>query len=86
MGSSYSGFWANILQQSEYKFLAIVAIKKLVIVSATYLAGKGFSALVNIKIKKRNRLKYVDELMRGASEELILPRIKKKCSTISRRT
>ena len=75
MGSSYSEFLANMLQQCEYRSLAIIAIKKLAIVPATYLAGKGFSALVNIKNKKQNRLKYVDELMRGALEELILPRI-----------
>ena len=43
----------------------------------TYLVEKGFSALVDIKNKKRNRLKMVDELMRGVLDEQILPQIEK---------
>ena len=39
-------------QQSEYKPLAIIAVKKLVIMPTTSLAKKGFSALFNIKNKK----------------------------------
>ena len=43
----------------------------------TYLAERGFSVLVDIKTKKRNRLKSIDELMRGALEKLILLRREK---------
>ena len=43
----------------------------------TYLAKKSFSVLVDIKTKKRNMLKSIDELMRGALEKLILPRREK---------
>ena len=45
--------------------------------TTTFLAEKGFSALV----EKRNRLKVVDELMRGALEKQILPQIEKNSST-----
>ena len=40
----------------------------------TYLAEKGFSVLVDIKTKQSNRLKSIDELMRGALDKLILSR------------
>ena len=43
----------------------------------TYLAEKGFSFLVDIKTKKRNRLKSIDELKHGALEKLVLPRREK---------
>ena len=39
------------------------------------MAEKGFSALVDIKSKKRFILKNVAEFIHGALEELILPRI-----------
>ena len=71
----YSEFWIHILQQPEYKSLATIALKKLVILPTTYMAENGFSALVDFK-SKGNILKHVDELMRGALEELVLPRIK----------
>ena len=74
---NYSDFWVKILQSSQYKFLATIAVKKLVLMPTTYLAERGFSVLVDIKTKKRNRLKSIDELMRGALEKLILPRREK---------
>ena len=64
-----------MLQLSEYKFLAIIAVKKLLIMPTTYMTEKGFSALVDIKQKKWSCFKNVDELMRGALKELILARI-----------
>ena len=73
---SYSDIWVKMLQHFEYKYLATIAVNKLVMMPPTYLAKKGFSALVDIKNKKRNRLKIVDELMRGALEEQLLPQIK----------
>ena len=75
---SYSNFWVIMLHNSEYKPLATIAVNKLVMMPTTYLVEKGFSALVDIKNKKRNRLKMVDELMRGALEEQILPQIETK--------
>ena len=52
-----------MVQDSEYKPLATIAVYKQVMMPTTYLAEKGFSALVNTKNKKRNRLKMVNELM-----------------------
>ena len=63
-------------QQSEYKPLAIIAVKKLVIMPTTSLAKKKvFLHCLTSKTKTRNRFKNIDELMRGALEKLILPRI-----------
>ena len=58
-----------MLQDSAYKPVGSIAVNKLVVMPTTYLAKKGFSALVDIKNKKRNMLKMVDDLMRGALEE-----------------
>ena len=66
-----------MLQDSQYESLATVAVNKLVMMSTAYPAEKGFSAVVEIKNKKKNRLKMVVELMRGALEEKILPQIEK---------
>ena len=78
---SYSDFWAKILQNTEYKSRATIAVNKLVMMPTTYLAENGFSGLVEIKNKKRKRLKMVDELMRGALEEKLLPQIENISST-----
>jgi len=40
----------------------------------TYLSEQGFSALVEIKSKKRNSIKEIDNLMRGALETRLQPR------------
>ena len=52
-----------MLYDSEYESIATIAVNKLVMMPTTYLAEKGFSALVEIKNKKRNMLKMVNELM-----------------------
>ena len=39
---SYSNFWVKMLQDSEYKPLATIAVNKLVMMPTTYLAEKGF--------------------------------------------
>ena len=70
---SYSDFWVRMLQDSEYKPLGTIAVNKLVMMPTNYLAEKRFSAPVYIK----NRLKIVDELMRGAFEDQTLPQIEK---------
>ena len=79
---SYSDFWVKMLQDSEYESLANVAVNKLVMIPTTYLAEKGFWDLVEIKNKKRSRLNMVDELIRGALEEKILPQIEKLAQQI----
>ena len=71
---TYSNYWVEVLQNSRYNCLATIALDKLVMMPTTYLAEKGFSALVDIKNKKRNRIIRVDELMRGALERDITPR------------
>ena len=43
----------------------------------TYLVEKGFKTLVKIKTKKKIKLKKLDELLRGALETDIKPRIEK---------
>ena len=60
---SYRNFWTSILDEKEFKSLAILALRRLVMMPTTYMAEKGFSVLVGIKTKKRNRLKSVDDLM-----------------------
>ena len=40
----------------------------------TYLCEQGFSALVEIKLKKRKSIKDFDMMMRGALETRLLPR------------
>ena len=52
-----------MLQDSAYESLATIAVNKLALIPTTYLIEKGFTALVDIKNKKRNMLKMVDELM-----------------------
>ena len=50
-----------MLQNSQY--FATIAANKLVMMPTIYLAEKGFSTIVDIKNKKTNRLKIIDELM-----------------------
>ena len=79
---SYSDFWTSILGEKGFQSLATLALTTLVMMPTTYMAEKGFSVLVDIKTKKRNRLKSVDDLMRGALEKLIQPRKEKIAETI----
>ena len=74
---SYGDFWVNLLKIDEYSGLATAALQKLVIMPTTYLSEKEFSCLVDLKDKKRNRLKCIDTVMRGALENLISPRYEK---------
>ena len=57
---SYLDFWVKMLQDSEYESLNTIAVNKLVMIPTTYLTEKDFSVIVDIKNKKRNRLKMVD--------------------------
>ena len=65
----HAEFWVGALD-GAYKDLAIQALKVLVQNPTTYLAEKGFSALVDIKTSKRSCVlnETLDDLMRGALE------------------
>ena len=80
--SSYGNFWTSLLHEKGAKEIATIALQKLSMMPTTYLAEKGFSVLTDIKMKKWNRLKSVDDFMRGALEETIHPRILKIASSI----
>ena len=64
-----AGFWVEALDETN-KDLAIQALKVLVQNPTTYLAEKGFSALVDIKASKRSCVlnETLDDLMRAALE------------------
>ena len=70
----HAEFWIGVLD-GAYKDLAIQALKVLVQNPTTYLAEKGFSALVDIKTSKRSCVlnETLDDLMRGALEQDIEP-------------
>ena len=70
----HAEFWVGALD-GAYKDLAIQALKVLVQNPTTYLAEKGFSALVDIKTLKRSCVlnETLDDLMRGALEQDIEP-------------
>ena len=70
----HAEFWVGALDRA-YKDLAIQALKVLVQNPTTYLAEKGFSALVDIKTSKRSCVlnETHDDLMRGALEQDIMP-------------
>ena len=67
-------FGSELLMEHT-KDLAIQALKVLVQNPTTYLAEKGFSALVDIKTSKRSCVlnETLDDLMRGALEQDIEP-------------
>ena len=70
----YNGdFCVSLIQFPEYQTLAEEALSILVHMVTTYLSEKGFSALVDIKTKKRNALLDLDPLMRGALETSTTP-------------
>ena len=50
---NYSDFWVKILHSSQYKFLATIAVKQLVLIPTSYIAEKGFSVVFDVKIEKR---------------------------------
>ena len=79
----YNGdYWAGLLESPEYKKIALKALRKLVLMPTTYMSEKEFSCFVELKTKKRNTLKYVCLLMRGALEELIQPQFEKLITEI----
>lgn len=70
-------FWISM--KTEYPELSEKAVKILLPFSTSYLCELGFSALTEIKSKKRERLLMVDQEMR-VSLSVIEPRIEKLCS------
>ena len=56
-----SAFWVSI--RSEYPHLSNKAIEALLPFGSSYLCELGFSALTEIKSKKRERLQMVDDEM-----------------------
>ena len=65
-----------MLQDSEYKSRATIAVNKLIMMLSTYIAETCFSALDDIKNKKRKKLKMVEkELMCGALDVQIFSSI-----------
>ena len=67
-------FWVSLFEVPEYQNLAQKAISVLIRMPTTYLCEQGFSALVEIKSNKRNAIKDVDTLMRGALKTRLPPR------------
>jgi hypothetical protein len=65
----------------EYADLAERAEKLLTIMPSTWLSESGFSVLVEIKTKKRNRLgdNTFDAAMRAALEKVIEPNFERLC-------
>ncbi|GFT07556.1 SCAN domain-containing protein 3 [Trichonephila clavipes] len=61
---SINSFWINI--RCDYSMIAKKALNILLQFSTSYLCGFGFSALANIKTKKRSRLLNVEDDMRVA--------------------
>ena len=70
---NYNEFWVSLFEVLEYQNFAQKAISVLIRMPTTYLCEQGFSALVEIKSNKRNAIKDVDTLMRGALETRLLP-------------
>ena len=68
---NYNEFWVSLFEVPEYQNLAQKAISVLIRMPTTYLCEQGFSALVEIKSNKRNAIKDVDTLMRGALDYLV---------------
>ena len=68
---NYNEFWVSLFEVPEYQNLAQKAISVLIRMPTTYLCEQGFSALVEIKSNKRNAIKDVDTLMRGALDSLV---------------
>ena len=69
---NYNEFWVSFLKVYEYRILAQKTISIFICMPTTYLCEQGFSALVEIKSKKRNSIKDDDTLMRGLERRLLL--------------
>ena len=70
---NYNEVWVSLFEVHEYRNLAQKAISILAFMPATYLCKQGFSALVEIKSKKRSSIRDVDTLIREAFKTRLLP-------------
>ena len=60
--SNLTEFWLS--QTEAFRNLSRIALNLLLPFSTTYLCEQGFSTLMHMKTKERNRLKSVDNQMR----------------------
>ena len=60
--SNPTEFWLS--QTEAFRNLIRIALNHLLLFATTYLCEQGFSTLMHIKTKERNRLKLVDNQMR----------------------
>ena len=82
VSGNYESFWIKMLRDDpKYADLAERAVKLLTIMPSTWLSESGFSVLVGIKTKKRNRLvnDTFDAAMRAAWEKVIEPKFERLC-------
>ena len=75
-GHSITQFWSAV--KREYAALAGIALNILLPFGSTYLCESTFSALCELKTKKRNRLNVENDLI--VSSSTIAPRVENLCS------
>ena len=63
-----SYFWAAI--SSQYLKIGLFALRVILVFSSTYLCEKGFSTLLNIKSKARNKLEAERDMRWALSKTL----------------
>ena len=71
----YTGFWVRLLNVPEYRRMAEKAIFILIQMPTTCLCKNGFSCVSEIKFRKRNSITYINSLMKGGIEKVIIPRL-----------
>lgn len=76
-------FWMTYVSSAEFPQISKCCKKVLTMFGSTYVCEAGFSAMTNIKSKKRNSLtdEHLENLMRAAVTEY-KPQIKKIAATI----
>ena len=80
-------FWMTYVSSDEFPHISKCCRKVLTMFGSTYVCEAGFSAMTNIKSKKRNSLndEHLENLMRAAVTEY-KPQIKTIASTIQSQT
>ena len=67
--SNLTEFWLS--QTEAFRNLSRIALNLLLPFSTTYLCEQGFSTLMHMKTKERNRLKSVDNQMRACLSSIV---------------